>query len=248
MLSSVNYTGWTRRDRHSVGYKWIAQPAKTAESSSSEPMRFEKLIPATLAMLEPFLVFAAIMGYIWLWRTAHPYLWMVILAFMLLSHLFRREDLATLGFARCDAALLARRFGPPLALLALLLALAGLLFHSIRQIGPGLALLSLVAYLPWGLLQQYILNGYFLNRFEPILPPAASVLLIATLFAIAHAPNTFLMPVTFVGACFSVPVYRRYRCLYLLGVGHGIIGFLLFLVVPDSISHHLRVGPGWFRP
>jgi hypothetical protein len=36
--------------------------------------------------------------------------------------------------------------------------------------------------------------------------------------------------------------------LYVLGIGHALIGLTLFIVVPDWVSHHLRVGPGWFRP
>lgn len=48
------------------------------------------------------------------------------------------------------------------------------------------------------------------------------------------------------GYCCAI-VYRRYKNLYFLGLAHGTVGFLLYLVVPDSISHHLNVGPGWFR-
>jgi len=29
-------------------------------------------------------------------------------------------------------------------------------------------------------------------------------------------------------------------------VAHGIVGFLIYLTVPDTISHHLYVGPKWF--
>ena len=46
----------------------------------------------------------------------------------------------------------------------------------------------------------------------------------------------------------STLLYRRTRNLYFLGFAHATVGLLLFLVVPDSISRHLRVGPGWFRP
>lgn len=28
---------------------------------------------------------------------------------------------------------------------------------------------------------------------------------------------------------------------------YATVGFLLFLVVPDSISRHLNVGPAWFK-
>jgi hypothetical protein len=48
------------------------------------------------------------------------------------------------------------------------------------------------------------------------------------------------------GYC-SARFYHRYRNLYFLGVAHATVGFLLFLLVPDSISHHLNVGPAWFK-
>ena len=77
---------------------------------------------------------------------------------------------------------------------------------------------------------------------------SAGVLGAALLFCAAHAPNPFLMAVTLpLGWCATL-LYRRTHNLYLLGIAHAVIGLLLFLVVPDSISHHLRVGPGWFRP
>jgi hypothetical protein len=52
------------------------------------------------------------------------------------------------------------------------------------------------------------------------------------------------MAVTLLGGYASTQLYRRYRNLYFLGLAHGVLGFVLYLVVPDSISHHLNVGPG----
>ena len=51
------------------------------------------------------------------------------------------------------------------------------------------------------------------------------------------------MGVTFVGGYLSAWVYLRYRSLYILGLAHGLLGFVLFLTVPDSISGHFLVGP-----
>ena len=31
-----------------------------------------------------------------------------------------------------------------------------------------------------------------------------------------------------------------------LGIAHATVGFLLLLVVPDAVTHHLTVGPGWY--
>jgi membrane protease YdiL (CAAX protease family) len=69
----------------------------------------------------------------------------------------------------------------------------------------------------------------------------------AALFASAHTPNWFLMATTLLlGYCCAL-IYQRHKNLYFLGIAHGTVGFLLYLVVPDSISHHLNVGPGWFH-
>jgi hypothetical protein len=45
----------------------------------------------------------------------------------------------------------------------------------------------------------------------------------------------------------SARIYHRYRNLYFLGMAHAAVGFLLFLLIPDSISRHLNVGPAWFK-
>ena len=90
------------------------------------------------------------------------------------------------------------------------------------------------------------MNGYFLNRFEAVLSPRAAPVVSAALFSGVHTPNWFLMIVTLLTGYLAAVVYRRDKNLYFLGLAHGCVGFLLFLVVPDLVSHHLNVGPGWF--
>jgi membrane protease YdiL (CAAX protease family) len=201
-----------------------------------------------LARLEPLLMFALILAYIWKLRLIHPNSWIVIPALMIASHLLRHESPHALGFELHGLPGGLKELAPVLIAIAIVLLSAGILLHTLRQMDfPGV-LLSLAAYLLWGLAQQYMLNGYFLNRFDAALSSHAANLFAALLFSAVHAPNPFLMAVTLpLGWCATL-VYRRTRNLYLLGVAHGVIGLLLFIVVPDSISHHLRVGPGWFRP
>jgi len=201
----------------------------------------------SLAILEPLLVFALTMLYIWVLRASHPGLWMAILAVMLLSHAVHRETPRGLGFTARNLPLLACQFAPAMALVGMLLLACGVLFHTIRPVGFDGAIIGLAAYLPWGVLQQYILNGYFLNRFDAVLPPRMAAMVTAALFCLAHTPNWFLMLVTLAGGYCATLIYRRTRSLYAIGAAHAIIGFLLFLVVPDGVSHHLRVGPGWFH-
>ena len=191
-------------------------------------------------------MFAVIMAYIWKFRFTHPRFWLPVVAMILLSHLAHREHLAGLGFRTENFGDCMRRFGPTLIGLALVMLSAGLLLGTLRPLGFRQAMGSFTLYLPWGLFQQYLLNGYFLKRFDMALSRGAAGILTATLFSAVHSPNWFLMLVTPVAGYVAVRVYRRYKNLYFLGLAHATIGFLLFVAVPDSVSHHLNVGPGWW--
>ena len=193
-------------------------------------------------------MFVLIMAYIWWLRFRYPYAWVPMLLLMFASHMRRHENLRKLGFRqrlprRTLAGLSAALCGLALALIAL-----GLSLHSIRTVTLKGAFLSFLLYCLWGLFQQYLLNGYFVNRFSDFLPGRARAvpLIAAAFFSFAHLPNWFLMLVTAAGGYICARIYLRYRNLYFLGVAHGVIGFLLYLVVPDTISHHLYVGPKWF--
>jgi hypothetical protein len=200
-----------------------------------------------MAIAEAVLVFALIMFYIWWLRFRHPGAWMPILGVMLLSHAWHREAASTLGFHRRNLRRCLEEFTPALLLGGLALLAGGMVLQTTRPISFEAAMLAWTAYIPWGMFQQYILNGYFTNRLAAAASPRATVLLSAALFSGAHLPNWFLMLVTFGGGYCAARVYRKYHNLYFLGLAHATIGFLLYLVVPDWISHHLTVGPGWFR-
>lgn len=199
-------------------------------------------------LLEPLLMFGLIMAYIWKLRALHPSLWILIPALMFVSHLLHHERPRALGFVLRGLPSLLKQLAPVLALIAAVLLTSGALLHTLRPIGFRGIAFAFAPYLPWGLVQQYVLNGYFLNRLDAALPTRASAVLAALLFSAAHAPNPFLMAVTLpLGWCATL-LYRRTHNLYLLGIAHAVIGLLLFIVIPDSVSHHLRVGPSWFRP
>ncbi len=194
---------------------------------------------------EPFFVFAAIMAYIWKLRFTHPWSWIPVIGVVFLSHAARRERAPALGFRLAHLGDCARKFGLALLALALVLWAAGEELGTIRPLGFERGAFALALYLPWGLFQQYLLNGYFLKRFDRLFSPRAADLTAAGLFSAVHTPNWFLMLVTPAAAYVAIQIYRRYHNLYFLAIAHAIIGFLLFLVVPDSISHHLNIGPGW---
>jgi membrane protease YdiL (CAAX protease family) len=198
--------------------------------------------------VEPLLIVCLILGYIWKLRYTHPYSWIAIPALMVLSHLIRREGLRALGFKVLGMWHYLKILAPRPIMIILLAVAAGAVLHTLRPLGFDGILLSLAAYLPWGLAQEYALNGYILNRLDQALSKGAASILAAVLFAAVHAPNPFMMAVTLPLGWYATTVYRRTRNLYVLGIGHAVIGLTLFIVVPDWVSNHLRVGPGWFRP
>lgn len=195
-------------------------------------------------MLEAFAMFAIIMAYIWKLRFTHPDFWIVPVILILISHVLHHERAPELGFRTGDFWKCLRKFGPVLILLMVAMLSTAVFLGTMRPIGFEQAGLSFALYLPWGLFQQYLLNGYFLKRFDTALSPITAGVLTSVLFSAVHSPNRFLMVITPVAAYVAIVVYRRYRNLYFLGLAHAIIGVLLFLAVPDSLSHHLNVGPG----
>jgi len=190
--------------------------------------------------------FALVMLYIWRLHRTEPWSWAPILGFFLLSHILRGERTASLGFGWRNFRQCVAEWAPALLLITLSAIALGLLLETLRPISPQYALMCLLAYCPWGIFQQYLLNGYIANRLLAVSSGRRVPLIAAAMFAGAHLPNWFLMLVTFGAGYYSTKIFIKYRNLYFLGLAHAVVGTLLFVVVPDSISHHLTVGPGFF--
>jgi hypothetical protein len=108
----------------------------------------------------------------------------------------------------------------------------------------------LIGYCWWALFQQYLLNGYFANRLSASIDTRHQYMvapMAGAMFAGAHAPNMLLMGVTLVGGTVAAIAYQRHRNLLFLAFAHALIGTLIWFAVPDTVSHHLRVGPGMRR-
>jgi membrane protease YdiL (CAAX protease family) len=200
--------------------------------------------------LEAGTVFFLLLSYIWYFQSRVHWSWMILLALVLLSHAVRGETpsdlgLRTKGFAEC-----ARRFTVPVLIVAMVGALAGFALDTVRDVAAWRVAGVLIGYTWWALFQQYLLNGYFANRLSASFDARYQYLvapLAGAMFAGAHAPNLFLMSVTFVAGTVAAVAYQRYRNLFFLAFAHAVIGTLIWFAVPDSVSHHLRVGPGMRR-
>jgi len=111
--------------------------------------------------------------------------------------------------------------------------------------GPKPLPMHLWGYLVWALLQQFMLQDYFLLRLLRITNSApASVAAAGSLFAIAHIPNPVLTVATLLWGIAACVIFLRYRSLYVLAVAHWMLGLCLAVTAPNGINHHMRVGLG----
>ena len=170
--------------------------------------------------------------------------------FMLLSHRARGESAREVGWRLDNFWKAGRLLLPPMLVVsALLVALgwyAGTLDFGRWEGGQsimGVPGLSLV----WGPLQQYALQGFINRRAQVAVGRgAASVLLVALLFALFHLPNAWLMFATFAGGLLWAYVYQRAPNIIAVGLSHSLMTWVMISSVPPVALHNLRVGLKYF--
>jgi hypothetical protein len=113
--------------------------------------------------------------------------------------------------------------------------------------GNSLPLSRSWQYVIWALAQEFILQGIFFMRLEPMIGSRRAVLAAAGLFATAHIPSPLLTLLSFLGGVLFCELFRRFRNLYPLGIIHGALGLTIAASLPDRWLHHMRVGLGYLR-
>jgi len=207
-------------------------------------------IGSKIHALEAGTVFVLLLAYIWYFQARIHSSWMVLLALVILSHVVRGESPTGLGLRRAGFIECARRFAIPVVLVAAIGTALGFAFDTVRDVAAWRVAGVLGGYCFWALFQQYLLNGYFTNRLQASLDTRYQFLvapMAGAMFAAAHLPNPLLMVVTLVGGTVAAAAYQRHRNLFFLAFAHALIGTMIWLAVPDTVSHHLRVGPGMRR-
>jgi membrane protease YdiL (CAAX protease family) len=165
---------------------------------------------------------------------------------MLLSHRARQESAREIGWRLDNFVSAVRLLVLPMLVVAVLLVGIGLMMKSLRF--DRQQVLEWAVWLPlWGLMQQYVLQG-FINRRAQILfgRGTKSVLLVALIFALLHLPNPWLSVATFAGGFVWAYVYQRAPNLLALALSHALMSMLLALSLPASTINSLRVGIKYF--
>ncbi len=168
------------------------------------------------------------------------------LALMLFSHRAHGETAREIGWRLDNFWQAARVLILPMLAAAILIVGLGLLNKSLRF--DGRQMLEWALWLPlWGLMQQYVLQG-FVNRRAQILYGRGwqSVLLVALVFALLHLPNPWLTVATFAGGAIWAYAYQRVPNLIALALSHALMSMLLACSLPASTINSLRVGIKYF--
>lgn len=107
---------------------------------------------------------------------------------------------------------------------------------------------SFGGYTVWALMQQLLLQGYFLARLLRLLPSAnLAAAITASVFAVAHLPNPILTPLTLIWGLTACLVFIKSRNVYPLAIAHAIFGICVAVTIPGEVIHNMRVGLGYIQ-
>jgi hypothetical protein len=192
--------------------------------------------------------YGLILATIWTANPIQRVLYWLAFAWIIATTWARREGWTAIGLGRKGLLQSLWVVGVALVLSAGAIFIASRTHTLHRLHGPTPIFLHGWGYIVWSIMQQFLLQSYFLSRLMRMLPGKIAPIIFATsIFALAHLPNPILTPVTLVWGAISCILFLRYRNIYTLGLAHGIMGLCLAVTVPNSHLHHMRVGLGYLR-
>jgi len=209
-------------------------------------------VTSSAVLIQLALVTLIIASFIWMFRHAFrgstATFAVLLLVVLIWSHRKRGDSLRDLGF-RVDTAPRTALLFAPVALVAVSVALAaGASMGSLRFPPFDYSLHQLADLIPLGIAQQYVLLAFYYRGIASLVnTPSRAVLLVALVFSALHFPNVFLMVVTFSGGVIAAAIYQRSPNLWVNGIVHGLMSFTLGYTVPLTVTHDLRVGPGYWN-
>lgn len=204
--------------------------------------------PATTAVLEVTVLFTGVMVYIWRWQHSYPHAWIALWALILASHVVRHDTLRGLGLAASGLRSSAQWILPLAALMFVPMLLYGFMHDRLVLLRPNWnAVILLLGYGSWCVFQQYLTQSYFNNRLMlAIRSRHVRSALIGIMFSATHIPNLILMVATLIAGFIFAEVFARYRNIWPLALAQAVGGLLLAAISPETLIHHMRVGPGYF--
>jgi membrane protease YdiL (CAAX protease family) len=199
------------------------------------------------ALAEIALIFGLFAGFLWGGRDLLPASSSVFIVTMLMLlfalHRRARETPFILGLRRDTLGAALRWLLPPTLVVASSVVLYSNLADTARFPRWPSVLYVLLNFIGSGLLQQYVLLGFFGRRFARVFAsPAVAVLATSCVFSLLHLPNYFLTVVTFLAGLLCCAVYRQAPNLWASGLMHGVLSFVLSFGLPLEVTDAMRVG------
>jgi membrane protease YdiL (CAAX protease family) len=195
--------------------------------------------------------FALILAVIWTPRPLQHWLYFIALGWFLVSITLTFENWKAMGCCLAGFWRSSWVVGVALVMSGVATYLAAA-YHTLHHPGdPVRWVTTFGGYAIWALLQQLLLQGYFLARILRILPNAnLAALITAMVFALLHLPNPVLTPLTLIWGLTACLVFIQSRNVYPLAIAHAVFGICIAITVPASILHNMRVGLGYltYRP
>jgi membrane protease YdiL (CAAX protease family) len=221
----------------------VAAEAASPVLSTTSPPR-----SARRDLLELAVGYTLIMATIWTPNPTQRVLYWLAFAWIVATTWARRDGWTALGLGRKGLRESLWVVGVALLLSAAAIFIASRTHALHRLHGPTPIYLHGWGYIVWSIMQQFLLQSYFLLRLLRLLPGKAAPILAATgIFALAHLPNPILTPITFIWGVIACLLFLRYRNIYALGLAHGIMGLCVAVTIPSTLHHNMRVGLGYLR-
>lgn len=220
----------------------MAEAALTGLTTTNQPRS------ARRDLFELAVGYGLIMATIWTANPAQRVLYWLAFAWVIATTWARRESWTALGLGRKGFLQSLWIVGVAL-LLSAIAVFAAWRMHTLHRLhGPTPILWHGWGYIVWSIMQQFLLQSYFLLRLSRLLPgKIAPIIVAAAIFSLAHLPNPILTPITLVWGVIACMLFLRYRNIYTLGIAHGIMGLCIAVTVPNSLHRHMRVGLGYLR-
>lgn len=190
--------------------------------------------------------FSLILAVIWTPRPLQHWLYFIALGWFIISISLSFESWKAMGCCVSGFWRSSWVVGLAVFLAAVATFFASTLHTLHHPGGPVQWVMAFGGYTVWALMQQLLLQGYFLARLLRILPnPNVAAALSAVVFALAHLPNPILTPLTLVWGLTACFVFVRTRNVYPLAIAHAIFGICVAITIPASVLHNMRVGLGY---
>jgi hypothetical protein len=196
------------------------------------------------------LAFAGFIGtFIWKLQSAAPWTWRVMLVWLAVSFLARRDTPKTMGWRADNLWRATKRAAGFLGASSLLLLAAGLFLGMLHRLPTHLIEPKRFGgYLAFCLLQQVGLNSFLTNRLVAAFErPVPAAVVAGVLFGALHWPNPVLVPLTFVGGTAMAWLFATERNILPLALGQAVLGALVWWAFPLAWHHSMRVGPGFLE-